>query len=70
MTDALKGNEKGAWQRDSLYATSYSESFQVFDVDAVPIETYQEIQPTLKESWFKAQNFKEGVGAALFTWVR
>ena len=35
-----KGKEKGAWQRDSLYATSYSESFQVFDVDAVTIETY------------------------------
>ena len=69
VSDTLKSKKKDAWKQDSLFANNYAESFQQFDVDAVSLETYTDVQASLQEGWFKQTNFKTGLAAALYTWV-
>ena len=59
----------GAWKQESLYANNFSESFQLFDVDAVSLETYTDVKQTLTEPWYKAESFNGGLPAALYGWV-
>ena len=69
VSDTLKGKQKDAWKQESLYANSYSESFQLFDVDAVSLETYTEVQTTLNGGWFNENSYKGSLPAALYKWV-
>ena len=40
-----------------------------FDVDAVSLETYTEIQSILQEGWFKCRSFSSGLAEALYNFV-
>ena len=58
VSDMLKGNEHNAWKKEIVYTSAMADSFQRFDVDSVPIETFAELKTIVKSEWFTAANFK------------